>query len=130
MEWPARSPDLNPIEHLWDYFGREVAALNPPPRSLHELKQGLLCVWSSLPIPVSDNLINSMGNRCRQCIQVGRMVRERLQVEVAYTLPVQDLTFDDYMQVGMNIAVWETLSDAEIVALGHNNTESDEDESE
>ncbi|GFW38118.1 uncharacterized protein TNCV_601941 [Trichonephila clavipes] len=62
--------DLNPIEHLWDYLGREVAALNPPPRSLHELKQGLLCVWSSLPIPVSDNLINSMGNRCRQCIQV------------------------------------------------------------
>ncbi|GFT34822.1 DDE_3 domain-containing protein [Trichonephila clavipes] len=49
MEWPARSPDLNPIEHLWDYLGREVAALNPPPRSLHELKQGLLCVWSSLP---------------------------------------------------------------------------------
>ncbi|GFW09456.1 transposable element Tcb2 transposase [Trichonephila clavipes] len=70
MEWPARSPDLNPIEHLWDYLGREVAALNPPPRSLHELKQGLLCVWSSLPIPVSDNLINSMGNLCRQCIQV------------------------------------------------------------
>ncbi|GFW44390.1 transposable element Tcb2 transposase [Trichonephila clavipes] len=70
MEWPARSPDLNPIEHLWDYLGREVAALNPPPRSLHELKQGLLCVWSSLPIPVSENLINSMGNRCRQCIQV------------------------------------------------------------
>ncbi|GFV60586.1 transposable element Tcb2 transposase [Trichonephila clavipes] len=70
MEWPALSPDLNPIEHLWDYLGREVAALNPPPRSLHELKQGLLCVWSSLPIPVSDNLINSMENRCRQCIQV------------------------------------------------------------
>ncbi|GFU89825.1 transposable element Tc3 transposase [Trichonephila clavipes] len=62
MEWPARSPDLNPIEHLWGYLGREVSALNPPPRSLHELKQGLLCVWSSLPFPVSDNLINSMGN--------------------------------------------------------------------
>ncbi|GFU49748.1 hypothetical protein TNCV_2930321 [Trichonephila clavipes] len=28
MEWPARSQDLNPIEHLWDYLGREFAALN------------------------------------------------------------------------------------------------------
>ncbi|GFX71663.1 transposable element Tcb1 transposase [Trichonephila clavipes] len=81
MKWPARSPDLNPIEHLWDYLGREVAALNPPPRSLHELKQGLLCVWSSLPIPVSDNLINSMGNRCRQCIQsvISRRLWQRFQ---------------------------------------------------
>ncbi|GFU89905.1 DDE_3 domain-containing protein [Trichonephila clavipes] len=45
MEWPAwiSRPEL--IEHLWDYLGREAAALNPPPRSLHELKQGLyLCL--------------------------------------------------------------------------------------
>ncbi|GFR00816.1 hypothetical protein TNCT_566281 [Trichonephila clavata] len=41
-------------------------------------------------------------------------------------LPEQDLTFDDYVLVGMDIAV----SDVEIVALDHNNTESDEDESE
>ncbi|GFW33307.1 transposable element Tcb2 transposase [Trichonephila clavipes] len=78
-----RSPDLNPIEHLWDYLGREVAALNPPPRSLHELKQGLLCVWSSLPIPVSDNLINSMGNRCRQCIQIDSFVKLKSFTDVS-----------------------------------------------
>ncbi|GFU22655.1 hypothetical protein TNCV_762371 [Trichonephila clavipes] len=40
-------------------------------------------------------------------------------------LPEQDLTFDDYMLVDTG-----ALSDAEIVALDHNNTESDEDESE
>ncbi|GFV35064.1 hypothetical protein TNCV_1508321 [Trichonephila clavipes] len=45
-------------------------------------------------------------------------------------LPEQDLTFDDYVLVDTDIAVWGALSDAEIVALDHNNTERDEDESE
>ncbi|GFV41034.1 hypothetical protein TNCV_2666251 [Trichonephila clavipes] len=45
-------------------------------------------------------------------------------------LPEQDLTFDDYVLVDTDIAVWGALSDAEIVALDHNNTESDEKESE
>ncbi|GFU91541.1 tigger transposable element-derived protein 6 [Trichonephila clavipes] len=45
-------------------------------------------------------------------------------------LPEQDLTFDDYVLVDTDIAVWGALSDAEIVALDFNNTESDEDESE
>ncbi|GFW17194.1 tigger transposable element-derived protein 6 [Trichonephila clavipes] len=45
-------------------------------------------------------------------------------------LPEQDLTFDDYVLVDTDIAVWGALSDAEVVALDHNNTESDEDESE
>ncbi|GFX39287.1 tigger transposable element-derived protein 6 [Trichonephila clavipes] len=45
-------------------------------------------------------------------------------------LPEQDLMFDDYVLVDTDIAVWGALSDAEIVALDHNNTESDEDESE
>ncbi|GFT75934.1 tigger transposable element-derived protein 6 [Trichonephila clavipes] len=45
-------------------------------------------------------------------------------------LPEQDLTFDNYVLVGTDIAVWEAQSTAEIVALDHNNAESDEDESE
>ncbi|GFY35453.1 tigger transposable element-derived protein 6 [Trichonephila clavipes] len=45
-------------------------------------------------------------------------------------LPEQDFTFDDYVLVNTDIAVWGALSGAEIGALDHNNTESDEDESE
>ncbi|GFW02474.1 hypothetical protein TNCV_2454901 [Trichonephila clavipes] len=54
----------------------------------------------------------------------------RVRKRVSKALPQQDLTFDDYLLVDMDIAVWGALFDAEIVALDHNNTESDEDESE
>ncbi|GFW59626.1 transposable element Tcb2 transposase [Trichonephila clavipes] len=30
MEWPACSPDINPIEHVWDAVGRRVAGRQPP----------------------------------------------------------------------------------------------------
>ncbi|GFU94816.1 hypothetical protein TNCV_4552681 [Trichonephila clavipes] len=42
------NPYSDAVEHLRDYFSREVHALSPPPRSLHEQKQGLLHFWSSL----------------------------------------------------------------------------------
>ncbi|GFW99368.1 transposable element Tcb1 transposase [Trichonephila clavipes] len=31
MDWPAYSPDLNPIEHVWDMLGRRIAARQPLP---------------------------------------------------------------------------------------------------
>ncbi|GFW68222.1 DDE_3 domain-containing protein [Trichonephila clavipes] len=31
MDLPARSPDLNPIEHAWETLGRAIATHNPPP---------------------------------------------------------------------------------------------------
>ncbi|GFW24566.1 transposable element Tcb2 transposase [Trichonephila clavipes] len=37
MEWPACSPDMNPIEHVWNALGRRVAGRQPPPQTLQEL---------------------------------------------------------------------------------------------
>ncbi|GBL90629.1 hypothetical protein AVEN_219300-1 [Araneus ventricosus] len=41
MEWTARSPDLNPIEHVWKALGRRIATLNPPPQILATLATAL-----------------------------------------------------------------------------------------
>ncbi|GFY25485.1 transposable element Tcb2 transposase [Trichonephila clavipes] len=42
MEWPACSPDMNPIEHFWDALGRRVAGRQPPQQTLQELDRALL----------------------------------------------------------------------------------------
>ncbi|GFV45234.1 transposable element Tcb1 transposase [Trichonephila clavipes] len=41
MDWPARSPDLNRIEHVWDVLGRRLAARTLPPVTIRELRLAL-----------------------------------------------------------------------------------------
>ncbi|GFX56277.1 transposable element Tcb2 transposase [Trichonephila clavipes] len=60
MEWPACSPDMNPIEHVWDALGRRVAGREPPPQTLQELERALLEEWDRIPQLVINSLIDSM----------------------------------------------------------------------
>jgi transposase len=69
MEWPARSPDLNPIEHVWDMIGRGLAAIHPPPLTRFQLERAVVRIWDGLPQNMIDHLIDSMGRRCEACIQ-------------------------------------------------------------
>ncbi|GFV13041.1 hypothetical protein TNCV_3175761 [Trichonephila clavipes] len=49
MDWPARSPDLNPIEHVWDFLGRRLTARTLPPVTIRELRLALQDEWASMP---------------------------------------------------------------------------------
>ncbi|GFX96183.1 DDE_3 domain-containing protein [Trichonephila clavipes] len=64
MDWPAYSPDLNPIEHVWDMLGRRIAARQPLPTCLPELRRALLDEWCNIPEDQIDNLILSTPRRC------------------------------------------------------------------
>ncbi|GFW70148.1 transposable element Tcb2 transposase [Trichonephila clavipes] len=63
-EWPACSPDMNPIEHVWDALGRRVAGRRPPPQTLQEMEIALLEEWDRISQLGINSLTNPMPQRC------------------------------------------------------------------
>ena len=69
MERPARSPDLNPIEHAWDMLQTAVSSCPVQPASVQELRQALLEEWDQIPQYKIRRLISSMRRRCQAVIE-------------------------------------------------------------
>ncbi|GFW27661.1 transposable element Tcb2 transposase [Trichonephila clavipes] len=64
MEWPACSPDMNPIEHVWDGLGRRVSGGRPSPQTLQKMERALLEEWDRISQLVINSLIDPMPQRC------------------------------------------------------------------
>ncbi|GFV94970.1 uncharacterized protein TNCV_1029681 [Trichonephila clavipes] len=59
LVWPARSPDLNPIENVCDSLGRQVAGRNYPPTNKNTLIRALTEEWDKLPQQLLDNVVRN-----------------------------------------------------------------------
>ncbi|GFU12717.1 RNA-directed DNA polymerase from mobile element jockey [Trichonephila clavipes] len=68
LVWPARSPDLKPIENVWDALERQVAARNYPPTNKNTLIRALTEKWDKLPQQLLDNVVQCMVRRVDCCI--------------------------------------------------------------
>lgn len=63
LDWPAQSPDLNPIEHLWDELERRLKGCPHRPTSVTELTCLLQAEWKKIPLAVVQRLVESMPRR-------------------------------------------------------------------
>lgn len=63
MEWPAQSPDLNPIENLWKDV--KTAVGHKRTNTKEELWREIQNAWKAIPVQKCRQLILSMPNRCK-----------------------------------------------------------------
>ncbi|GFX58288.1 transposable element Tcb2 transposase [Trichonephila clavipes] len=70
VDWPAYSPDLNPMKHVWDALERRIAARLHHPENTQQLKQMLIEECALLPQEMLHQLVLSMRRRCEATIAV------------------------------------------------------------
>ena len=63
LPWPAGSPDLSPIEHVWSIIGRALQSAC----DIGDLTRQLDRIWFDIPQEDIRNLYQSMSSRITAC---------------------------------------------------------------
>ena len=65
MDWPARSPGRNPIEHVPNMLQVAISGRPVQPTTLVELGNALTDEWNNLEMAAIQRLVGSMRRRCQ-----------------------------------------------------------------
>lgn len=69
IQWPAQSPDLNPIENLWAIVKKRLGNYRTAPSNMDELWSRVQTEWRSIPKEIIENLVESMPRRVKSVIK-------------------------------------------------------------
>ncbi len=62
LKCPPQSPDLNPIEHLWDVEEREILIMDVQTTNLQQLCDAIMTIWTK----ISEECFNTLLNLCHE----------------------------------------------------------------
>jgi hypothetical protein len=89
MDWPAKSPDLNPIEHGWDILQHRISNRQNQPNSLQELSDALVDEWSritqqrSKTITLNFRIFEKIYQKSYEAIEMSQNVNN-LSINIEY----------------------------------------------
>jgi transposase len=72
FEWPPQSPDLSPIENIWNVMKMKMKmkmkALKPRPRSHARMRDACLEIWGNLENHIREHLVQTFRERLVKCL--------------------------------------------------------------
>ena len=69
MDWPACSPDLNPIENLWSHLKRAINNRDRISKNQKELLIAIQEEWERIDMKDFNKMIQGMPDRIKACIK-------------------------------------------------------------
>ena len=69
FEWPPQSPDLSPIENIWNVLKMKMKALRPRPRTYARMRDAIYEIWPGLQDDIRVNLIDGFRSRLKAVIK-------------------------------------------------------------
>ena len=70
LQWPAQSPDLNPIENMWQLLKIRLNEYETPAKGMAELYERVSQVWYDIiTVKECQKVIESMPSRIKLCIK-------------------------------------------------------------
>ncbi len=69
LKWPPQSPDLNPIEHLWDVVEREIHIMDVQPTNLQQLRDVIMTIWTKISEECFQHLVESIPRRIKSVLK-------------------------------------------------------------
>jgi hypothetical protein len=73
ISWPHYSPDLNPIEKIWDWMKDYIQDNFPEKMTYDQLRKAVQEAWDSITVEQLKDLIESMHDRCQAVIDADGM---------------------------------------------------------
>lgn len=70
IEWPPQSPDLSPIELVWNILKMRLKALRPRPRTKADISAAFHKLYSELDDGIRMKTINLFRNKLKECIEI------------------------------------------------------------
>lgn len=69
LQWPPQSPDLNPIEHLWDVVERDIHIMDVQPTTLQQLCDAIMSIWTKISEECFQRLVESRLQRIKAVLK-------------------------------------------------------------
>ncbi len=69
LKWPPQSPDLSPIEHLWDVVEWEIRIMDVQTTNLQKLRDAIMTIWTKISEECFQHLVESMPRRIKAVLK-------------------------------------------------------------